>query len=95
MSKKPLPLPKSECCPYCETLLEEWEPTAYHAFPNNVFFCPNDGCEYFRYGRRAIAEQFNRNFGYRYCFDPVARSAFPLIAWCNGERSYLKGRCEA
>jgi hypothetical protein len=95
MSEPALALPKDEACPYCETPLEEWEPTAYHGFPNNLFFCPNDQCAYFRGGRQAIAEQFKRNFGYRYCYDPGSNSAFPLVAWCGGGRSYLKGRCEA
>ncbi|MFH2006275.1 MAG: hypothetical protein ABI333_06790 [bacterium] len=93
MSELPLELPNDNCCPFCETELEEWEPSAYHCWENNLWFCPSDRCKYFRYGRQEIADRFQKNFGYRYCFDPGNKVAFPLIAWCGGERSYLKGRC--
>ena len=91
--EEPLDLPSQESCPYCGARLQEWEPSPYHCWENNLLFCPSDHCDYFRHGRRDIAERFNKNFAYRYCYDPVAGTAFPLIAWCSGERSYLKGRC--
>lgn len=95
MPTSDLDAPRRGTCPYCDAPLLEWEPSAYHAFENNLLFCPSNTCDYFRYGRRDIADRFQKNFGYRYCWDPVREHAFPLIAWCGGELSYLKGRCPA
>lgn len=95
MPQNDLDPPRLGVCPYCGAALEDWEPTDESAWENTLRFCPNNACDYFRFGRREIAERFKKNFGYRYCWDPVREHAFPLIAWCAGELSYLKGRCPA
>ena len=96
MSEHPLPPPAGDdACPFCGSALQEWEPSPYHLWENNLLYCPSDACSYFRFGRKEIADRFHKNFGYRYCWDPVKAHGFPLIAWCGGARSYLKGRCPA
>jgi len=95
MSHRHLDPPDQGRCPYCGTPLEEYEPNAYECWPNNLSFCPSNDCSYFKFGRREIADRFQKNFGYRYCWDPVTENAFPRIAWCPGSLSYLKGRCPA
>jgi len=92
---KPMYPPEDGMCPYCKTPLQEFEPNPYQAWPNDIAYCPSNDCSYFRHGRKDIAEKFQKNFGYRYCWDPVGEAACPLIAWCPGTLSYLKGRCPA
>ena len=81
-------------CPHCGETLTEWEPSPYTGWANNLLFCDNNECEYFINGRRKICFEFEKNFAYRYCFNPENGKNFPIIAWCYGDLSLLKGRCQ-
>jgi hypothetical protein len=48
---------------------------------------------YFITGRRKICNEYEKNFAYRYCYDPNNGQELPIIAWCPGELPLLKGRC--
>ncbi len=80
-------------CPYCSMPLEEWEPSPYAGFDSNLFYCNNDRCGYFIKGRKKICTEYDKNFAYRYCYNPKNRNEIPLIAWCPGDLSLKKGRC--
>jgi hypothetical protein len=80
-------------CPHCREALERWEPNPYTGWGHDLYFCNNNECDYFVTGRRRICEEFEKNFAYRYCLDPRKNKELPLIAWCPGELSLLKGRC--
>ncbi len=81
-------------CPHCRETLERWEPNPYTGWDHDLYYCNNNECAYFITGRRLICEEFEKNFAYRYCLDPKKNQELPLIAWCPGELSLLKGRCE-
>jgi len=80
-------------CPHCRETLERWEPSPYTGWDHDLYYCNNNECAYFVTGRRKICEEFEKNFAYRYCLDPKKNQELPLIAWCPGELSLLKGRC--
>ena len=80
-------------CPHCEEVLSSWSPSPYHGWANDLYYCHNDECSYFIEGRQKICVEFEKNFAYRYCFNPENGKHFPLIAWCGGDLSLLKGRC--
>lgn len=82
-------------CPYCHRTLEPWEPHPHAGWSHDLFFCGNDSCAYFVEGRRKICTEFEKNFAYRYCLDPVTRKALPIVTWCGGHLSLLKGRVES
>ena len=81
-------------CPHCSEQLERWEPCPWTGWDNDLFFCNNDKCGYFVEGRKKICYEFEKNFAYRYCYNPRKGKALPIIAWCGGELSLLKGRCK-
>ena len=95
---KPIRLDTRLACPHCQAILEAWEPHETHdwsyGWDHTLHYCVNNDCGYFQEGRRRIARGNQRNFAYRYCYDPEADSAFPLVAWCGGHLSLLKGRCQ-
>ena len=80
-------------CPHCGQGLTVWEPSPYTGWGHDMRYCDNDECEYFLQGRRKICMEFEKNFAYRYCINPETGKAFPIITWCCGELSLLKGRC--
>ena len=84
---------KDYSCPYCGKTLTEWEPSPYTGWGTNMFYCDNNKCEYFINGRKKICYEFQKNFAYRYCINPETGHQFPIITWCHGELSLLKGRC--
>lgn len=80
-------------CPHCRKALVRWEPCAHTGWGHDLFYCDNNACSYFLEGRRKIACEYEKNFAYRYCYDPAKGRALPIIAWCGGDLSLLKGRC--
>ena len=80
-------------CPHCSKVLTQWEPSPYTGWGHDMFYCDNDNCEYFIEGRMKICREFEKNFAYRFCYNPVNGKDFPIIAWCGGDLSLLKGRC--
>jgi hypothetical protein len=80
-------------CPYCGEGLARWEPAAESGWDCDMYLCENDTCEYFTKGRKKVSRDYEANFGYRYCYDPIRRRAVPLAAWCGGHLSLRKGRC--
>jgi hypothetical protein len=80
-------------CPYCGEALERWEPSPYAGWGHDMFYCANNECEYFIRGRIKICTEFEKNFAYRFCYNPVNGKDFPIITWCGGDLSLLKGRC--
>ena len=80
-------------CPYCGEELERWEPSPYTCWGHDMFFCNNNDCEYFINGRKTILIEFEKNFAYRYCYNPETGKDFPIITGCHGNLSLLEGRC--
>lgn len=80
-------------CPHCHEVLTRWEPCPHTGWDHDLFYCSNNTCSYFVNGRRKICVEFEKNFSYRFCFDPVNGQELPIVAWCAGELSLLKGRC--
>ena len=80
-------------CPHCEKPLRRWEPAPESGWDRDLFYCDNDACSYFVRGREKVCHEFERNFAYRYCLDPKTGKARPVVAWCGGRLSLLKGRC--
>lgn len=80
-------------CPHCSRPLKRWEPSPYAGWGHELYYCNNNDCVYFINGRVKICVEFEKNFAYRYCYNPVNGKAFPIIAWCGGDLSLLKGRC--
>lgn len=82
-------------CPHCESILLRWEPCPDTGWDHDLYYCDNDACPYFVEGRRRICEEFEKNFAYRYCYDPLNGQTLPIISWCGGDLSLLKGRCKS
>ena len=82
-------------CPHCEAELKTWEPSPYSGWGDNMLYCENNECNYFIQGREKICYEYDKNFAYRYCYNPRNGKVLPLIAWCPGELSLKKGRCES
>jgi hypothetical protein len=82
-------------CPHCSKALERWDPSPYTAWAHHLFFCNNNDCDYFIKGRAKICFEYEKNFAYRYCYDPKNGQELPIVAWCPGELSLLKGRCRS
>ena len=80
-------------CPHCHKPLLKWEPSPYTGWGHDMFFCDNDDCSYFVEGRIRICCEFEKNFAYRFCYNPENGKNFPIIAWCGGDLSLLKGKC--
>lgn len=80
-------------CPHCDGPLERWEPSPYSGWGNDLWVCNNNACQYFTKGRRKTTRDYRKNFAYRYCFNPATGRALPIVTWCHGELSLLKGRC--
>jgi hypothetical protein len=86
---------KNYTCPHCNEALDCWEPCPETGWDHNLYVCNNDACPYFTCGREKIARECHANFAYRYCYDPEKGKEMPVVAWCGGDRSLLKGRAEA
>lgn len=82
-------------CPHCGERLESWEPSPYTGWGHEMLVCNNNNCPYFLEGRRKICYEFEKNFAYRFCYNPTNGRSLPIIAWCGGDLSLLKGRCAA
>ena len=80
-------------CPHCEKPLVRWEPCAQTGWVHDLFLCDNNECSYFVEGRRKIACDYEKNFAYRYCYNPANGKELPIVSWCGGNLSLLKGRC--
>jgi len=78
-------------CPYCEEPLERWEPSPYTGWGHDMFYCNNNRCSYFISGREKICQKYEKNFAYRYCYDPENGREVPLVAWCPGGVVLAKG----
>ena len=83
---------KKQICPHCGEILTQWEPSPYTGWGNDMLYCDNNECEYFKEGRRRICYEHQKNFAYRYCMNPDTGFELPLIAWCPGDLSLLKGK---
>ena len=71
-----------------------WEPSPYTGWGDNMLYCNNDECGYFVRGREKIYREYDRNFAYRYCYNPKNGQEVPIIAWCHGDLSLKKGKCK-
>jgi hypothetical protein len=80
-------------CPHCKEPLVRWEPCPQTGWGHDLFFCDNNACSYFVEGRRKICCDYEKNFAYRYCYDPENGQELPIVVWCGGDLSLLKGRC--
>jgi len=80
-------------CPHCGKALSRWEPAPESGWDRELLYCDNNACTYFVRGREKVCKEFERNFAYRYCLDPKTGKARPIVAWCGGSLSLLKGRC--
>jgi hypothetical protein len=80
-------------CPHCGEPMDRWEPCPETGWGHDLLICNNNGCEYFTRGRRKICSEFEVNFGYRYCYNPDKGKSVPVVTWCGGALSLLKGRC--
>ena len=80
-------------CPHCQRPLAKWEPCAESGWDCDLYYCDNDECPYFVRGRQIICENYEKNFAYRYCLNPGTGQETPIVAWCGGDLSLLKGRC--
>lgn len=80
-------------CPHCKEPLVRWEPCAQTGWDHDLLLCDNNACSYFVEGRRRICCEYEKNFAYRYCYDPKNGQEIPIVAWCGGDLSLLKGRC--
>ena len=79
-------------CPHCGQELTIWEPSPYTGWGHDMYYCSNDDCEYFITGRLKICIEFEKNFAYRYCYNPRTGKELPIITWCYGDLSLLKKR---
>ena len=82
-------------CPHCQKELKIWEPSPYTGWGDNMLYCDNDLCKYFVRGREKIFIEYDKNFAYRYCRNPKTGHELPIIAWCPGELSLKRKKCEA
>ena len=85
----------TKTCPHCNERLIRWEPNPESGWGNDLFYCANDDCAYFVRGRKKISRECEKNFSYRFCYDPETGRELPILAWCGGNLSLLKGRCKA
>jgi len=81
-------------CPHCRQPLTTWEPCPESGWDEDLYYCENNECSYFVKGREKICREYDMNFSYRFCLNPRTGKEFPLVAWCGGDLSLLKGRCE-
>jgi hypothetical protein len=81
-------------CPHCRGGLTKWEPNPESGWGDDMYFCDNNACSYFVEGRKRICSEYDKNFSYRYCVNPKTGCSVPLVAWCGGDLSLLKGRCK-
>ena len=81
-------------CTHCNQGLTKWEPCPESGWGDDLYYCDNDACAYFLEGRRRICREYDKNFSYRYCVNPKTGHSLPLVAWCGGDLSLLKGRCK-
>lgn len=79
-------------CPHCNTPLTPWEPHPETCWGDTLWVCENNDCDYFKRGRAKIAEEEKVNFAYRYCLNPTTGKAVPIVSWCGGDLSLLKGK---
>ncbi|MFN3535313.1 MAG: hypothetical protein ACK4WB_07985 [Desulfatiglandales bacterium] len=79
-------------CPHCNQELTPWEPHPETCWGDTLWVCENDDCSYFTRGRERIAKEEKVNFAYRYCYNPQSKKAVPIVTWCGGGLSFLKGR---
>ena len=84
---------EKKSCPHCGQILDRWEPHSESGWDHALLVCNNDQCAYFVRGREKICSEFKVNFAYRYCYDPCKDQTIPLVTWCGGRLSRLKGRC--
>ncbi|MBN1847167.1 MAG: hypothetical protein JW932_01130 [Deltaproteobacteria bacterium] len=84
---------KEYICPHCNGVLKQWSPPPHGGWDHDLFYCDNNACDYFIRGRTKISSESKTNFAYRFCYNPVNGRDFPLITWCGGDLSLLKGRC--
>lgn len=80
-------------CPHCDEPLTTREASPFSDWSNDLFYCENDDCSYFVDGRKKVCVEYEKNYSYRYCYNPENGKSFPLITWCGGGLSLLKGRC--
>ncbi len=85
---------EGQICPYCGKKLEVWEPHPETGWSDYLLVCGNDECEYFHRAREKVAEECKVNFAYRYCLNPKTGKAIPIVTWCGGDLSLLKGRAK-
>jgi len=81
-------------CPYCSEELVTWDPPDEAGWDHALMICQNNECSYFVRGRSKVCKEYERNFSYRYCYDPATGKELPILAWCGGDLSLLKGRCK-
>jgi hypothetical protein len=82
-------------CPHCGNRLEAYEPSPFSDWDSPLLICNNNECSYFTKGREKICEDYKKNFSYRYCVNTANGTSIPMMAWCYGELSLLKGRCNS
>ena len=80
-------------CPHCQEGLAIWEPSPYTGWGHNMLYCNNNECNYFIRGREKIYCEYDKNFAYRYCYNPENGKEVPIISWCPGELSLKRGNC--
>jgi hypothetical protein len=82
-------------CPYCHEQLVMWVPCDESGWDHDLLLCENNECSYFVHGRAKVCEDYGANFAYRFCYDPRTGREIPIVAWCGGDLSLLKGRCKS
>ena len=80
-------------CPHCGSALESYDPSPFSDWDSELLICNNNDCSYFIRGRERVCDEYKKNFSYRYCVNASNGTAVPMVAWCHGELSLLKGRC--
>jgi hypothetical protein len=68
-------------CPHCQKELMTWEPSPYTGWGDNMLYCDNNECGYFVRGREKICREYDRNFAYRYCYNPKNGQELPLARY--------------
>ena len=80
-------------CRHCGEILVRWEPSPDAGWDHDLYLCNNNRCSYFVNGREKMSKEHKVNFAYRYCYDPFKHKEMPIVSWCGGDLSLLKGRC--
>jgi len=81
-------------CPYCHKDLVSWEPPDEAGWDHDLMVCENNECSYFVKGEAKSAKTMTGISATATAMTLQTGNELPILAWCGGDLSLLKGRCK-